>query len=498
MQAPGEVNESLLANMCAEVAQLSLVPELVEEAMTSQKLGGQKQAFAELCMKVWRCCWDEKVAMNGAIRSVFVELRKTETTPAETLRGNGFGSKVVSLYLAGHAQCQAWLRALLAPFVTEGGDDETEDDATALRRLLMALCRAAGTMPRHIRFMASSVERETRGKPTHDVALVSLLVLRFLLPALIAPAAHGVVPKEPPLAKARQTRLVNLARAVQQLASHKTADPENSALLSRFLLLAVSDPTDFADMTRIGATEYALQMVPIDLELPLLLQLVTMVAAHSNDNFERDIRRCKFLISNVGNAEFHERVAMEKPKALPPVGARAAGTTSGASGSRWTPSESEDDSDDSSTDDETNGSWALCRFIRSFLVIPSVVRGEREYDSSHSSNGYSAVSKASVAEANRERREENTRQRPPRLSAPEEEATAQEGEDEQSSTTANDNADSEDSGSLSSFLGLSGAENGKSRSRAGSSATRSGASSPRASMMKHVLTGSITDEVWSM
>lgn len=36
------VNPSLRANWCREVAELSLFPELVEEAMTAQKMGGQK------------------------------------------------------------------------------------------------------------------------------------------------------------------------------------------------------------------------------------------------------------------------------------------------------------------------------------------------------------------------------------------------------------------------------------------------------------------------
>ncbi len=485
------VNDALLGNMFAAVTQLSLVPELLEEAMTTQKLGGQKQAFAEACFKAWRCCWDDKVAMFAAMRCLLVELRKTETAPSETLRGNGFGSKVVSLYLGDHPACQAWLRGVLSPFVAAEGADE----GSQLERLLQALCRAARDMPRSLKFLAFSVERETKGKATHGVALTSFLVLRFLLPALIAPAAHGVVAKDTPLPKEQQTRLVNLARSMQQLANHKTEDLGNLALLDRFLMLAIADPTDFADYTRIGAVWYGLERLPRDIDLSVLVQLVGMVGRHDNDNFERDVKRCRRLAAAVGDATFAEPYSTEPPPtgtvSDPVMGPRGESGERGKAGKRREESEEDtseawdDDEDDSSSDGE---SWAVCRFIRSFLSIPSVVRGEepscppphrysRPPPSSPSSNSSSSSFSSRPLPS----------PRPPRLTV-----TAPDDDESQAEP------DSEDSSSLSSLLGLSQDSSDK-RERSGSVSRSSALASPRASMMKHILPGSsLTDEVWNM
>ena len=76
-------------------------------------------------------------------------------------------------------------------------------------------------LPRPVKFMAFSVDRETQGKLTHGVALTSFMVLRFILPALMAPAAYGVVDRATTLSKERQTRWTGLARHVQQVANGK-------------------------------------------------------------------------------------------------------------------------------------------------------------------------------------------------------------------------------------------------------------------------------------
>lgn len=170
-------------------------------------------------MRVWRSCWDERVVLMGAVKAVLVELRKTETDPTETLRGNGYGSKVCSLYLSGNALSQDWLRATLQPYALgQAGGGPVEEGAS---HLLDDLIAAMPRFPRSVKFMAFSVDRETQGKATHGVALTSFLVLRFLLPALMAPAAYGVIDRGVTLSKEAQTRLTGLARHVQQVANGK-------------------------------------------------------------------------------------------------------------------------------------------------------------------------------------------------------------------------------------------------------------------------------------
>ena len=103
-------NENVLLAMCEYVAKLCMQPEMIDEVLTQTGQGASKQAFADLCIKVWFACNDNKVAMHGATRSCLVELSKTSESAAETLRRNGFGSKVVGLYLLQNDEAVRWLQ----------------------------------------------------------------------------------------------------------------------------------------------------------------------------------------------------------------------------------------------------------------------------------------------------------------------------------------------------------------------------------------------------
>jgi hypothetical protein len=185
------INDSLLGNMCLFINQLSLYPELIDDAVTVQKLGANKQQFAELVLQVWRSCWDQKVAVTGTVKAVLSDIRKTENTPSETLRSNNFQMKVLSLYLAESVEGHAWLRVILTSFMSGA----TVALPGALDALLNSMLLAVKELPRAIRFMAWRFEAETRGKPSHSVVLKSFLILRFICPAITLPTANGVLPK---------------------------------------------------------------------------------------------------------------------------------------------------------------------------------------------------------------------------------------------------------------------------------------------------------------
>lgn len=182
--------------------------------------------------------------------------------------------------------------------------------------------------------------------------------------------------------------------------------------IDRLLRLSITDPDNFADMTRLDAQNMAFHHVPDDVDDSVMLQLLTMISKHTNDNFERRIARCKRLVAAVGDASFKEPVDMERPAEVtgrvvgPPVFVSGGGRARAAA-----PSASEDEGDSSSSGDEKEEGWALCRFIRSFLHIPSVVRGEdashyHELESEDSQSKPVPTAQASYAEQNRQRREQ--------------------------------------------------------------------------------------------
>ncbi len=97
-------------------------------------------------------------------------------------------------------------------------------------------------------------------------------------------------------------------------------------------------------------------------------------------------KKKKKLVSAVGDASFNEKYPREKPSpsgvgvvAGPPVSGGSVGGGVGGGVAKKSVSETAFESDESSSsDDDDPQAWGLCRFIRSFLYIPSVVRGEED------------------------------------------------------------------------------------------------------------------------
>jgi ribosomal protein L12E/L44/L45/RPP1/RPP2 len=177
------------------------------------------------------------------------------------------------------------------------------------------------------------------------------------------------------VAKEQQTHLTNLTRSLQDLANGKVDDVELQRKLDRFLSEAVRDATDFADWMRVDALSFNLEFVPL-VSRETLLTMMRMIAAHQNEAFERLVSRAKALVAAVGDASFSEAVPRDKPP--PPV----RGLVATAGGRQAAPAavvESESTEESESSDDDDESAWGLCRFIRSFLFVPSRLRGEDDW-----------------------------------------------------------------------------------------------------------------------
>lgn len=280
------------------------------------------------------------------------------------------------------------------------------------------------------------------------------------------------------------------------------------------------------DWTRVDALSFSLEQVPL-LNRDTLLSLIRMVAAHKNDAFERQISRAKRLASavpfcslclfsqccfKVGDASFAESFPRDKPSpaGLGTVAAPLAAPSS-ARGRSHTGLYEESDNDEytsSSDDEEEPAAWGLCRFIRSFLFIPSVVRGEEDYDYDAETAASSSRSRSRTAQE-REIYTSVGMKAPPRVTVTRDRGggggKGKEEMDEARSERDEDEEDEEKEGggsSISQMLGLS-QENSSSGGGGGSesapSPRLSRSSGARLSIAKYAAPNiSLTEELWSM
>jgi hypothetical protein len=162
----------------------------------------------------------------------------------------------------------------------------------ALDALLSSMLLAVRELPRNLRFMSARFESETRGKPQHDLVLKSFLILRFICPAITLPAANGVLPKGTVIAKEQQTHLTNLTRQLQDLANGKLEDAVLKEKLDKFLDMAMQDPSNFQDWTRVDSLSFSMEVLPV-VSRETLLTMLRMIASHQNDAFDNQIKRAK-------------------------------------------------------------------------------------------------------------------------------------------------------------------------------------------------------------
>jgi hypothetical protein len=227
----GAVSSDLFNAAAFQLAQLAVQPSIIEERMLEAKAGAHKQTYAETLVGVWKCCADDKVAMVGACESVLMELKKTQDTPSETLRGNGLGSKISSLYL--QEVGRRWLQRVILPL-----HKEMEKDAKVnfCEYFLDTLIREAPHLPRTLKYICHTIDTETKNKPAEGIALRSFLILRFIVPSLMIPKQLDAI-----VSPETQKKLLVVSKKVQLLANKKLeSELELNRQLEQFLSAAKS------------------------------------------------------------------------------------------------------------------------------------------------------------------------------------------------------------------------------------------------------------------
>ena len=272
---------------------------------------------------------------------------------------------------------------------------------------------------------------------------------------------------------------------------------EQAAKLDRILLLSTQDEVNFEDMTRVDALTFDFYQVP-KVSSTTLVDIMTMLSQLTNDNYESFSKRAKHLVSCIGNADFDEETALVPRQSLGKPVAEAVSSKSSSvsslplvsSSSGPTRVESSVSSSSSGvkervyfganyTDSESDDDSPLCSFIRSFLRIPDMMF--EDFDGGWEEEAHTSE----FARQNQLRRQaKQNHQRAPLIRV----------------TRDNDNGEpdsgSGDEGDDGGFPWLTDNKSDSDAPRGDQ--IQSPSLSPRSSMVKHVLSPTVSAEIWGM